>query len=185
MTTHGKNIGSRKVVPEKNEMPRWQLYANFLLREIARMWYGRKSIFDLSHGCCNGANFWLEFVFLFDEMTKLFGEEYGIAENIMDKRLREAIGDWQERHGIKIVFASPYFEAKWRARHMLQSELAERLFDNDVVTTILILAFYGYNRDFRGKMPPHGSPIDLKPLEYYEALPVDPDLEDKYYKDAL
>jgi len=182
MTTQGENIGSRKVEPEKNGLPKWRLHANFLLRELARLWYGQKSFFDMPPDYCNGANFWLEFVSLFDEMAKLFGKEYGLAENIMDKRLREAIGYWKEQHGIKIVFASPYFEAKWRVRHMLERERADRLFDNHVVATVLILAFYAYNRDFRGEMPPHGSLTDLKPLEYYEALPVDPDLEDKYYK---
>jgi hypothetical protein len=183
METHGENIGSRKVEPETNELPKWRLYANFLLREFARLWYGQKSIFDLRYGYDEGSPFWRDFVFLFGEMVELFGKEHGLSEKEMNKRLWEAIRKWVAWHGIDLVFSEPYFEAKWRAKHRLGDELAEKLFDDFDVGVILSFADYIYTFASKGKLPPYRPFARLQPLEYYEALPVDPGLEDKYYND--
>jgi len=181
--THGENIGSRKVEPETNGLPKWRLYANFLLRELARMWYGQKSIFDLQYGYDEGSPFWREFVYLFGEMVKLFGKEHGLTEKEMANRLWEAIRSWVIYHGINIVFSQPYFEAKWKAMRMLGMELSQKLFDDFDVGVILSLSGYAYVFARRGKRPPFAAFARLDPLEYYEALPVDPGLEDGYYND--
>jgi hypothetical protein len=183
MTTHGENIGSRKVEPMGNELPKWRLYANFLLRELARMWYGQKSIFDLKYGYDEESPFWRDFVSLFDQMVVFFGEKNHLVGWGMDDRLHEAIRKWRLWHGIDPVFSLPGFEAKWRAIHRLGDELAQKLFDDFDVGVILSLADYTYIFARKGKMPPYKPFARLENLEYYEALPVDPGLEDKYYND--
>jgi len=183
MKTHGENLGSRKVEPEIQNLPKWRLYANFLLRELARLWYGQKSIFDLRYGYGPDSPFWRDFVFLFDQMVVLFGEKNYLVAWGMDDRLREAIRGWQIWHGMEPVFSQPYFEAKWRAIQRLGSELSQKLFDDFDVGVILSLAGYAYGFARRGKMPPYKPFARLETLEYYEALPVDPGLEDRYYND--
>jgi hypothetical protein len=183
MKTHGENLGSQKVEPEMQNLPKWRLYANFLLRELARLWYGQKSIFDLQHGYGPDSPFWRDFVFLFDQMVVLFGEKNYLVAWGMDDRLREAIRGWQIWHGMEPVFSQPYFEAKWRALQRLGSELAQKLFDDFDVGVILSLAGYAYGFARRGKMPPYKPFARLETLEYYEALSVDPGLEDRYYND--
>jgi hypothetical protein len=183
MTTHGENIGSRKVEPETHELPKWRLYANFLLRELARMWYGQKSVFDLRYGYDCESSFGHDFVGLFGRMVELFGKEHGLTEKEMDRRLRSAISEWVMWHGIDIVFSEPYFEAKWKAIRMLGDKLAEELFDDFDVGVILSFVHYTYTFARKGKMPPYPFFARLQPLEYYESLPVDPYLEDVYYND--
>jgi len=46
MTTHGENIGSRKVEPETQNLPKWRLKANHLMRQLARIWYGKLPVRD-------------------------------------------------------------------------------------------------------------------------------------------
>jgi len=183
MTTHGENIGSRKVEPATNELPKWRLYANFLLRELARMWYGQKSIFDLRYGYDEGSPFWRDFVFLFIEMAYLFGEEHGVDQKEAAKRVIEANKKWLIWHGGRPTFSEPYYEAKWYAIQMLEAELAEKLFDDFDVGVILSFAGYAYGFARTGKLPPYKPFARLEALEYYEALPVDPGLEDRYYND--
>jgi hypothetical protein len=65
----------------------------------------------------------------------------------------------------------------------LGSEIAQKLFDDLDVGVILSLAGYAYGFARRGKMPPYKPFARLEALEYYEALPVDPGLEDRYYND--
>jgi hypothetical protein len=183
MTTHGENIGSRKVEPKANELPKWRLYANFLLRELARMWYGQKSIFDLRYGYDEYSLFWHDFVSHFTDMVYLFGEVHGVDPKKAAKRLTEANEKWSIWHGGRPTFSEPYYEAKWRAIQMLGSELAEKLFDDFDVGVILSLVCYAYGLARRGEKPPYKPFARLQPLEYYEALPVDPALEERYYSD--
>jgi len=183
MKTHGENLGSRKVEPEMQNLPKWRLYANFQLRELARLWYGQKSLFDLRYGYGPDSPFWRDFVFLFDQMVVLFGEENYLVAWGMDERLREAIRGWQMWHGMEPVFSQPYFEAKWRAIQRLGSELAQKLFDDFDVEVILSFAGYAYGLSRRGQKPPFDFPVRFNPLEYFEALPVDPELEARYYND--
>jgi hypothetical protein len=183
MITHGENIGSRKVEPEVHELPKWRLYSNFLLRELARMWYGQKSVFDLRYGYGPDSSFWRDFVFLFDQMTVLFGEEHHLAAWGMDDRLHEAIRLWRMWHGIDLVFSLPGFEAKWRAVERLGGDLAKKLFDDFDVGVILSLADRAYVFARKGQLPPYKPFARLEALEYYQALPVDAGLEDKYYND--
>jgi hypothetical protein len=183
MKTHGENLGSRKVEPEMQNLPQWRLHANFLLRELARLWYGQKSIFDLQNGYDKDSPFWREFVFLFTDMTYLFGEEHGVDPKEAAQRLIEANKKWLIWHGGRPTFSEPYYEAKWRTIQMLGAELAEKLFDDFDVGVILSFAGYTHTFASKGKQPPYGSFARLQPLEYYEALPVDPGLEDRYYND--
>jgi len=183
MATHDENIGSQKVEPEKNGLPKWRLHSNFLLRELARLWYGQKSIFDLKYGYDEGSPFWRDFVFDFINMTYLFGETHGVDPKEAAKRLIEANRKWLIWHGGRPTFSEPYYEAKWHAIQMLGDELAEKLFDDFDVGVILSFVGYTYTFASKKKLPPYGSFARLKPLEYYEALPVDPSLEDRYYND--
>ncbi len=173
MTTHGKNIGSQKVEPEKNELPKWRLEANFLLRELARLWYGRKSIFNLKYGYDKDSPFWRDFVFRFVNMIYIFGEAHGVASEEASKRLLEANRKWLIWHGGKPTFTDPYYEAKWHAIQMLGDDLTEKLFNDFDVRAILSFVGYIYTFASEGKLPPYTSLEWLKPLEYYESLPVD------------
>jgi hypothetical protein len=184
MTTHSENLGSRKVEPKKQNLPKWRLYANFLLRELARMWYGKKSIFDLQYGHGKDSPFWREFVFLFDEMVKLFGKEHGYHEKFMDEWLNDAIGRWRMWHGIDLVFSQPSFEAKWRAIYRLGNDLAKKLLDDYDVYVILSFVGYAYFLACKGHKPPYNFfDVRFAPLEYFEPLPVEPSLEARYYND--
>ena len=183
MTTHGGNIGSRKVESTTHELPKWRLYANFLLRELARLWYGQKSIFDLRYGYDESSSFWRDFVSLFDRMVVLFGEKQNLIALDMDKRLRDAIREWQKWHGISLVFSAPDLEVNWRAIQRLGDELAQKLFDDFDVGVILSLVGYTYSFARKGKKPPYKPFARLASLEYYEVLPVASELEEKYYGD--
>jgi len=167
----------------QEDLPKWRLYANFLLRELARLWYGQKSIFDLRYGYDESSSFWRDFVSLFDRMVVLFGEKQNLIALDMDKRLRDAIREWQKWHGIGIVFSAPDFEAKWRAIQRLGDELAQKLFDDFDVGVILSLVGYTYCFACKGKKPPYKPFARLASLEYYEVLPVASELEEKYYGD--
>jgi hypothetical protein len=183
MTTHGENIGSRKVEPETHELPKWRLYANFLLRELARLWYGKKSIFNIRHGHGEGSAFWLNFVAIFTDMSFLFGEEHGAPPDETCSRLVNAICDWEKWHGTYLTFSEPYYEALWKAHKALGNEIAKKLINDFDVGVILSFVAYACTFASKGKFPPYAFFARLKPLEYYEALPVDPGLEDKYYND--
>jgi hypothetical protein len=178
MTTHGENIGSRKVEPETNGLPKWRLRANFLLRELARMWYGQKSIFD------PGSEYsWRDFVYLFVQLVYAFGEEHGVSEKEAAKRLYEANMRWLKWHGLRPTFSSPYYEAMWHAIQMLGEELAEKLFDDFDVGAILSFVEYAYTFARRGEMPPYKPFARLTAYENFETLPVDPWWEERYYND--
>jgi hypothetical protein len=164
-------------------LPKWRLYANFLLRELARLWYGKKSIFDLKYGHNEDSPFWRDFVFIFWDMTVLFGRQCHLSKKLMDNRLKEAIARWEAWHGKGITFSRPCYEAKWRAFVMLGNKLSKKLFDDFDVGVILSFVCYIYAFASKGKLPPYGSFARLQPLEYYEALPVDLHLEDRYYND--
>lgn len=69
------------------------------------------------------------------------------------------------------------------AIQMLGAELAEKLFDDFDVGVILSFVGYAYTFASKGRYPPYSSFARLRPLEYYESLPVDPGLEDRYYND--
>ena len=183
MKTHGVNRGSRKVEPEMQNLPKWRLYANFLLRELARLWYGQKSIFDLRYGYDEGSPFWRDFAALFTEMAFLFGENHGLTTKETGDRLVKAILNWEKWHGTYLTFSQPYYEVLWKVNRMLDAELAKKLTDDFDVGVILSFAGYTYTFASKGKQPPYGSFARLQPLEYYETLPVDPGLEDRYYND--
>jgi hypothetical protein len=167
-------------------LPKWRLYANFLIREVARMWYGQKSVFDLSKGYGPDSPFWREFVAIFDEMVKLFGKEHGLTEEVMYDRLWEANWNWQMWHGDGPTFSQPYFEAKWKAKHRLGDELYKKLLDDFDVEVSLSLIGYASGFARNGKKQPYKDIVRIRPIADYEALPVDPELEDRYYNgDAL
>jgi hypothetical protein len=183
MATHGENIGSRKVEPETNGLPKWRLKANFLLRELARMWFGQKSIFDIRKGHDADSYFWRDFVSLFTDLIYYFGEAHGVEPREAAKRLAEATRKWITWHGMRLTFSEPYYEAKWHAIQMLGEELAEKLFDDFDVGVILSFVDYAYVRASKGEMPPYEPFARLKAYENFEALPVDPYWENVYYND--
>jgi hypothetical protein len=163
---------------KKRGRPEWRLKANFLLRELARMWHGQKSIFDPSSEYS-----WRDFVRLFVGLTYDFGEEHGVSEKEAAMRLVDAIGKWLTWHGQRPTFSSPYFEAKWHAIQMLGEELAEKMFDDFDIGVILSFVEYAYTFASKGQMPPYKPFARMEAYENFEALPVDPWWEDRYYKD--
>jgi hypothetical protein len=144
------------------------------------MWYGQKSIFDPGR-----ENPWQDFVFLFIELLYAFAEEHGISEKEAAQRLAEANKRRLIRHGGRLVFNEPYFEAKWHAVQMLDMDLALKLFDDFDVGVILKFVYYAYNFTRRGEMPPYEPFAELEAYEDFEALPVDPYWEDWYYNKII
>jgi hypothetical protein len=62
---------------ENRELPKWKLKANWLLRELARTWYGKESIFDLRYGHDERSPFWQHFVSIFRDLARISARRMG------------------------------------------------------------------------------------------------------------
>jgi hypothetical protein len=159
------------------ELPKWRLQANFLLRELVRMWYGESRMITLWYGHEKGSKLWERIVSILTDVAFSFGEEHGISPWKAAHRFRKASEEWQKRQGEPPTFGDPCQEAKWRITQMLDEELALKLFETSEVNMILDIAGRAYALASKGQTPPH-EPFDgLRPLTYYEALPIDKTLE--------
>jgi hypothetical protein len=172
----------------EHEYPKWRLQANFLLRELARLWYGKESIlslrrglFGLRRGIRKDVPFWRHFVYIFREVAESFGEEHGLCKLKMRLSYLDAIDEWEACHGRSITFSEPYWEARWIAKHILGDGLFGKLTADSDIKMILYMAKFIYGEMAMGKLPPYESDIGLQPLTYYEVLPVDPELVEQYY----
>jgi hypothetical protein len=64
--------------------------------------------------------------------------------------------------------------------------LAKKLLDDFDVDVILSFVGYAYVLARRGHKPPYDFfDVRFDPLEYFEALPVAPELENRYYNGEL
>jgi hypothetical protein len=156
MTTHGEKVGSRKVEP-------WQKKAHFLLRELARIWYGKgsKYIPHLSE---------YDFGSYFVKLVYQYGEDRGICERALAFGLVRAEIRFRKWHGMRPRFKTPAYWALWTAQNMLFKGLKREFFSDWRIKLILKLAHRIALQRERYNAPPYKPFRGLQPLAYYEAL---------------
>jgi hypothetical protein len=81
-------------------------------------------------------------------------------------------------HGF--AFASPLLETVSFIRRILDDKLASEFLFDPYITQTCILAGVACSYAAKGKMPPYKAGR-LLPLEFYEDLPVAPELEEHFY----
>ncbi len=159
----------------------WRLYANFLHRELARLWYGKESVFKSARDFGNddeNPSFWGIFSFFFGSILGAFGEAHGIA---LDEMIRRHISAIVQSDKFVVVYSSRLQGYSWLAHWVLGDALArEFLFDAQIIE-IFALSEGAYAQLAEGKMPPYAGSANLKPLEFYESLPVAPRFEEHFY----
>ncbi len=170
---------TKRRIPEQKDRltwPEWRLYANFLHRELARLWYGKKSIFTLIKGDAENAEFWKRFGFIWYATIRRFGVTHGIAAEEIDRRI-ESLAKKLD----KIDFIPLFYSFYWFVRELLGNKLAREFLFDFQITEIIMLAVGAGAYAMHGKMPPYTEGADIHRLEFYEGLPVDPQLEELFY----
>jgi hypothetical protein len=170
MATHGENIGSRKVEPETNGLPKWRLKANYVMRELARTWYGKDSALPFPvdpH----------RFEHLLIEVLWQFVEDHSIRGSSVLEMLRHARKEFEAIHGREIEFKDWIDRFDWMIEAGLPAHLHKEFSRDeliqDILRTIEWLIHYATDEEEKTE-PPLPSMSWLKPLEHYEALPVLP-----------
>jgi len=164
MTTHGENLGSRKVEPETQNLPLWRLKANNLMQILARIWYGKISERDYPNSA--------EFERLFLEIMCQFVEDHGgNGKDVLhwiefDKIAFEVV------HGKKITFKDRISKLRWMIRNGVPKELREGFAKDEIIQSILWTAEWLLDYEEEEKEPPYEPAPWMKPLDYYEQLPV-------------
>jgi len=161
--------------------PKWRLYANFLNRELVRLWYGKKSIFTLVKSDKENREFWEVFGFVFTGTILHFGVAHGLESDEMIRRFEGAPEEYEKQIGRVFPFGILAHEICWLVQRILGDELASELLYDPQITEIIFLAVcaHGYATD--GNLPPYETLENLRPVEFYEALPCAPDLEERFY----
>ena len=161
--------------------PEWRLNANFLQREIVRLWYGKKSIFTLVKGDAENAEFWELFGVIFFVVVKTFGQAHGLTADEINRRYESAGKACRifSQHGV-VPRSIPDIFA-WLVHWVLGDKLASEFLFDPQITEIIIVASVTYGHAAEGKMPPYAKGDNLRPIEFYEGLPVAPELERQFY----
>jgi hypothetical protein len=194
MSTHDNNIGSRKVEPEMQKLmqalqalplevralkvaknprnvepetppqPLWRLKANYLMRQLARIWYGKLPIRDYPNS--------LEFESLFLGVMCQFVEDHGISGKEVVRGIRWRKEEFEAIHGKDITFRDRGSELYWVVSSGIPRELHETFVRDETIQHIIITAAQILDYEKEGEEPPYKSDSWLKPLDYYEQLPV-------------
>jgi hypothetical protein len=194
MKTRGENIGSRKVEPEMQKLiealqdlplgvralrvakssqeaapetpsqPLWRLKANYLMRQLARIWYGKLPIRDYPNS--------IEFESLFLGVMCQFVEDHGIGGTEVLRWIKWRKEEFKAVHGKDITFRDRESELDWIVRSGIPNELYEAFARDEIVQHIIVTAAAILDYEKEGKRPPYKSDCWLKPLDYYEQLPV-------------
>jgi hypothetical protein len=175
---------TKKIIPEQKgglRWPKWRLYANFLHRELVRLWYGKKSVFTLTKGDEENREFWKVFGFIFVGTILEFGMAHGIPPDKMIRRFEGAPEEYEKLIGRVFPFGTWAHEIYWFVRRILGDELASEFLYDFQIAEIIVLAICacGYATD--GKLPPYNQGANLRPIEFYEGQPVAPELEERFY----
>jgi len=147
-------------------LPKWRLKANWLLRELARIWYGKAEPYPLFEE----QNFVKAFS---DIMIQSFLDLFALDDRI-----------WNNLECILMIIYEPdtkkiaYETQASQAREVLMRTLVllhKRPFlYGKVVTDILWMAHKIEVRLKAGQKPPYKPVKGLRDLSYYESLPVLP-----------
>jgi hypothetical protein len=164
MTTHGENIGSHKVEPETQNQPLWRLKANYLMRQLARIWYGKLSQRDYPNSA--------EFERLFLEIMCQFVEAHGGNRNEVLNVINRQREEFEAVHGRKIRFKDRVREFWWMVRNGIPKELYNTFADDEMIQSIFWTAEWLLDYEEEEKEPPYEPAPWMKPLDYYEQLPV-------------
>jgi hypothetical protein len=163
------------------KLPKWRLKANFLLRELTRLWYGKKSVFTLVKGDKEQESFWRIFGFIWGAMVIEFGKTHGIATDEMDKRIKSIYKEYAKLSDKEVGFDSPFHPIVWFALHVLGDTLGNKFLYDFQVDEILVLAAGARFYAIQGKMPPYVKDTRTPQIEFYENLPVATELEKLFY----
>jgi len=164
MTTHGENLGSRKVEPETQNLPLWRLKANNLMQHLARIWYGKISERDYPNSA--------EFERLFLEIMCQFVEDHGGNGKDVLHWIEVGKLAFVVVHGKEITFKDRISKLRWMIRNGVPKELREGFAKDEIIQSILWTAEWLLDYEEEEKEPPYEPAPWMKPLDYYEQLPV-------------
>jgi len=164
MTTHGENIGFRKVEPETQNLPLWRLKANNLMQILARIWYGKISERDYPNSA--------EFERLFLEIMCQFVEDHGGNGKDVLHWIEFGKQAFEVVHGKEITFKDRISKLRWMIRNGVPKELREGFAKDEIIQCILWTAEWLLDYEEEEKEPPYEPAPWMKPLDYYEQLPV-------------
>ena len=161
--------------------PKWRLYANFLHRELARLWYGKKNIFSLVKGDKEQEKLWIPFSFIWGAVVASFGETHGLTTDELTKRVESASKECLKLISCGVGVGLPFYIPFCFARRTLGDKLASEFLYDPQITEIAALAVYAYGYAIEGKTPQDVKGANLRPIEFYEGLPIAPELEELFY----
>jgi hypothetical protein len=161
--------------------PEWRLYANFLHRELGRLWYGKRGVFTLVKGNKAKQAFWVFLGIIFAKMIQKFAEAHGITTDEIAKRSQNWNKEYEKWIDSKFAFNPIIHAIVWLTQRALGENLTREFLYDFQIAEIIILALCTYGYEANGKMPPYPKEAILHPLEFYENLPVAPELEELFY----
>jgi hypothetical protein len=119
---------------ENPEIPKWKLGANWLLKELIRIWQGHtdpKSLFE-------GRGFVQIFIRIMEQYLEDLGSSAPQAELDICLTKRRII--FSARHGSTFAFTSQAMEADWIAEAIAIHRLDFELITDDTIKSIIRLA---------------------------------------------
>ena len=167
MTSHGENIGSPKVEPAMNGLPKWQLKANYVMRELARAWYGKMHPYHARRYPKSE-----EFERAILDILWHFLEENGVPGSHAMAKLGSAKREFKDIHGREVEFDSVNAKFEWIFKATIPERLYKEFTQNELIQDIFRTAIWLISYDVDDLDPPYPPEDWLKPLDYYEALPV-------------
>jgi hypothetical protein len=119
---------------ENAEIPKWKLKANWLLKELIRIWQGHtepKSLFERQ-----------SFVHIFRKIMEQYLQDRGSSapQTELDICLINRRITYAARHGFKPTFTSQAMEADWIAEAVAIHRLDFELITDDTIKSIIRLA---------------------------------------------
>jgi hypothetical protein len=177
-------MAKKRISEQKDRFtcPEWRLYANFLHRELGRLWYGKKSVFTLVKGDEENEEFWRAFGIIFTATLQKFGAAHGptLTFNELAIRAKYAYEEYNKLIGLGFPFGTFTHQIYWLVRRLLGNKLASEFLYDLQITEIIALAVCACGYAAEGKMPPYTAK-GLRPLEFFEGLRVAPELEEQFY----
>jgi hypothetical protein len=161
--------------------PEWRLYANFLHRELARLWYGNKSVFTLVKGNKGKQEFFILSGIIFARMIQKFGEAHGVAADEIARRYKNWDKEYYKWIDSETAYNLIIHGLFWIVQRALGEELTREFIYDFQIAEIIILTLCTSGYVLGGKQPPYPKEAILRPIEFYEGLPVAPELEEQFY----
>jgi hypothetical protein len=150
---------------KQRNIPKWKLKANWMLRELARIWYGRAEPYPLFEG----ENFVKAFI---DIMTQSVLDSYGTEDDAWYgiECITEALSIRSTPQVLYATQTSQIYEVLARAAVLYKRPFVS----GKTIRDILWMACNIETRLKSGHKPPYKQLKRLRDLSYYENLPVFP-----------